>query len=356
MSCRYLSLTVLATALAVAAPINEFVQTNLVSSVSGLAQLTDPDLRNPWGVAFSPTSPFWIADQGSNKATLYNGNAVKQGLVVNVGGGPTGMVFNSTSAFNGDLFIFAGLDGDIRGWRGALGTNAEVLSINSDSVYTGLAIGSIGSDTYLYAANFAQAKIDVFGSIGAPSLSSFTDPNLPAGYAPFGVETIGSQVFVTFAKVDPVTHKAEPGAGNGFVDIFNLNGTFVKRVASRGALNAPWGLAVAPAGFGTLGGDLLVGNFGDGTINAFDANGNFLGVLANLQGSPLINTGLWALKFGNSGVGFNPFSLYVTAGINDEHDGLFARIDTAAAVPEPGTFAMVGLALALVTRRALKVS
>jgi uncharacterized protein (TIGR03118 family) len=339
----------LTTVPAAAGPITGFSQTNLVSSVLGLAPATDAALQNPWGLAFSATSPFWVANQVTSQSTLYNGAGAKQMLVVSVPGNPTGAVFNSTTGFNGDLFIFAALNGTIEGWRGALGTTAETLFTSANSAYTGLGIGAIGSSTYLYAANFAQAHVDVFGSTGAPALAgNFTDPNLPAGFAPFGIETIGSQVFVTYAKVDPVTHEDQKGPGNCFVDVFNLNGTFVRRAASQGALNSPWGLALAPAGFGSLSGDLLVGNLGDGVINAFDASGNLIGTLANLQGTPLVNDGLWAIKFGNNGPGVNPNSLYLTAGINDETGGLFARID---AVPEPGTFVLLLGAVGLVVCR-----
>src|SRR5436305_133974 len=196
MTLRTLLLLALGSVPAAAASIAGFAQTNLVSNIPGMAQTTDASLQNPWGLAFGPTSPFWVADNDVNLSTLYNGAGVKQGLIVNVPGNPTGVVFNAGAGFNGDLFIFATLSGNIEGWRNALGTTAETLFINPNSAYTGLATGTIGSASYLYGANFAQARIDVFPSTGAPALAgNFTDPNLPAGYAPFGIETIGTQVF-----------------------------------------------------------------------------------------------------------------------------------------------------------------
>jgi len=346
MTIRSFVLLLLAALPLAAGPIDGFSQTNLVSNLPNAAPKTDPSLQNPWGLAFAPTSPFWVSNNVTNLATIYNGFGAKQGLVVNVPGHPTGAVFNASAGFNGDLFIFAELDGTIEGWRNALGTNTENLFSSANSAYTGLATAAVGSGNYLYAANFAQARIDVFGSTGAPALpGNFTDPNIPAGFAPFGVETIGSQVYVTYAKVDPATHEDQAGPGNGFVDVFSTDGTFLQRMVSQGVLNSPWGLALAPAGFGSVGGDLLVGNLGDGRINAFDPTGNLVGTLATLSGDPLENDGLWAIKFGNGGTGFRPNSLYLTAGLNDEVDGLFARIDP---VPEPATFAMFGLGAILV--------
>jgi uncharacterized protein (TIGR03118 family) len=330
-----------------AGPINGFTQTNLVSDIPGLAAVTDPNLVNPWGIASSGSSPFWVSANGAGKSTLYNSAGAIQGLVVTIPGtggnpgAPTGALFNATTNFNSDLFIFAGEDGLITGWRGALGTTAEVLldSTASGAVYKGLATGTIGADTYLYAADFHNNQITVIPGTGAPALSgNFTDPNPITGYAPFNIQNIGGQLYVTYALQDAPKHDDVPGAGNGYVDVYSLNGAFVTRLITAGALNSPWGLAVAPGTFGGAAGDLLVGNFGDGTINAYDLNTGVLkGTLANL-GAPLVNDGLWGLRFGNGGNGGSVNSLYLTAGLNGEQDGLFARID---AVPEPSTIALL---------------
>lgn len=328
-----------------------FAQTNLVSNVPGLATFTDPNLKNPWGMAFSGASPIWVADNDTNKATVYNGAGVPNAsLIVTVPGFPTGTVFNSAGAGNfpspsngaASNFIFATLAGSIVAWNGANGATASIVASTPNAVYTGLAIGNNGSGNFLYAANFASGHIDVFNSsFGSATVSgSFTDPNLPAGYAPYNVQNLGGKLYVQYAQPDPVTHESMEGAGLGIVDVFDTNGNLLQRLVSNGgALNAPWGIAVAPAGFGEFGGDVLVGNFGDGKINAFDpGNGNWLGVLTDSSGNPIVNDGLWAIAFGNSSA--NPNALYFNAGINDEADGLFGEIQ---AVPEPAAMALVAL-------------
>jgi uncharacterized protein (TIGR03118 family) len=329
-------------------------QTNLVSNIPGLASHTDPDLKNPWGISFSPTSPFWVADNGAGLSTLYNGAGVKQGLVVTIPpppgspagtlATPTGTVFNGTADFMGDRFIFASEDGMITGWRPALGTAAAIEVLPTGGIYKGLATGSNASGNFLYATDFKGGKIDVFdATYGAATLSgNFTDPNLPAGYAPFGIENIGGSLYVTYAKVG-AGGDDEAGAGNGFVDVFDTDGKFVRRFASQGVLNSPWGLALAPAHFAAFSNALLVGNFGDGMINAFDLLGNPLGHLSDLNGDAIVNEGLWALKFGNGGAKFDTNALYLTAGLNDEADGLFAKIEVT---PEPASVVLFGTALA----------
>lgn len=332
-----------ASAALIAGTINGYTETTLVSSD------TDSDLINPWGISFGAATPFWISDNGVGKATLYNGAGVKQGLIVSMPAGSepiTGQVFNGTASFNGDLFLFASENGTIAGWRGALGTTAEQLFGVPDAVYKGLAISN-AKDT-LYAANFHGGTIDVFDSTHSAPIASYSDPTIPAGFAPFNVQNVGGVFYVTFARQDTAGEDDVPGAGNGFVDVFNPTTHTFSRLISNGVLNSPWGVTVAPASFGAAGGALLVGNFGDGTINAFGLNGAGLGALADLTGSPLVSDGLWALSFGNNGAGFNPNSLYITAGPDDEMGGLFARVD---AVPEPSTAILIGCGLALLRFR-----
>ena len=354
----FAALLLLAPTVAAAAALSGFSETNLVSDIPGLASVTDPNLKNPWGVAFSPTSPFWIADNGAGVSTLYNGAGAIQPLVVTIppaSGGtppstPTGLVFNDTTDFGGAHFLFATKDGVIAAWNSGTTATRQVDNSASGASYTGLTrIGGM-----LYAANFHSGTVDVFnGSFAQVSVSGgFVDPNLPSGFAPFNVQSIGGLLYVTYAKQGAGGSNL-PGPGNGFVDVFDANGVLQKRLVSGGALNSPWGLALAPAGFGSIGNDLLVGNFGDGLINVFDdTTGALIGTLADLGGTPLLNDGLWSLTFGNGGNGGDPNSLYITAGLNDEADGLLARVDatTTVAVPEPATTALFAIGLARLSR------
>ena len=335
-----------------------FVQTNLASDVPGAAAVTDPNLVNAWGIAASATSPFWIGANGSGTSVLYNGLGVKQGLTVSIpgDGSVTGVLFsNIAGKFNGDTFLFASEDGTVSGWRGALGTTAEALVPGSSAnVYKGLTEGSVAGNPYVYLANFKAGKIDVLPGAGAPALpGTFTDLALPAGYAPFDIANLNGVLYVTYALQDAAKHDDDPGAGHGFVDTFDLQGNFLGRLVSNGALDSPWGLAIAPAGFGDVGGDLLVGNFGDGLIHAYDpTTGALKETLMDANGNPLLIDGLWGLDFGNGGGSGPTGTLYFTAGPDGESHGLFGEL---APVPEPATWLLTGLSLiALVAHRVTK--
>jgi uncharacterized protein (TIGR03118 family) len=344
----------------------QFSATNLVSddaTVHG-AQITDPGLVNAWGMSFSPTSPIWVSANGTGVANLYAVNpatqaTTKQGLTVSIpgDGSVTGQVFNSNSgaAFGGDLFMFVSEDGTISGWRQSLGTTAETLVPGSAAnVYKGAAFGTIGTNSYLYGANFRAGTIDVEkGSAAAPALSgTFADPNLPAGFAPFNIQNLGGTLYVTYAQQDSAKHDEVAGAGLELVDSYDLQGHLIGRVATAGTLNAPWGMAIAPASFGALAGALLVGNFGDGFINAYNPTTHaFLGQVQAAGGGPLDIDGLWAISPGNGGSGGSSSLLYFTAGPDGESHGIFGVLTPT---PEPSVtiMLMVGLTgLMLRTRR-----
>jgi uncharacterized protein (TIGR03118 family) len=343
-----------------------YQQTNLVSDVPGLAQVTDPNLVNPWGVSFSATSPWWVSDAGANVSTLYavtSAGVTVNPLVVSIpttgsgAQGPTGQVQNSTAsdfvipADNAKAsFIFANLNGTISAWNGMLtpNTQAIVVATTSGASYTGLALGSNASGNLLYAANSAAGKIDVFNGSFAPvnlGANAFAAPQgLPAGLVPFNVQNIGGNIIVTYA---PAGHVAQVGAteGQGAVATFDSSGTFkAGSLIVGGKLAAPWGVTLAPAGFGSFGGDLLVGNFAYNfsEINAFDpTTGAYVGTLTGPNGT-LLNPGLWALFFGTGGNNGDPNTLYFAAGIMGEQHGLLGAITPQqGVVPEPSTIALV---------------
>jgi uncharacterized protein (TIGR03118 family) len=328
----------------------QFTQVNLVTDDQSAypAIITDPDLKNAWGVSYTPTSPFWVSDNETGKATLYSVNPttdvpVKQPLTVTIPGlgNVTGQAFNSFAAggaFNGNAFLFVSEDGTISGWRGALGTTAEVLQVGgADNVFKGSEFAKVGDHGYLYAANFKQGTIDIVkGDVGAPSLTgNFTDPGLPAGYAPFNIRNLNGTLYVAYALQGADKSEEEKGLGLGIVSAFDLQGNFLGRIGTAGTLNAPWGLAIAPASFGPLAGDLLVGNFGDGTINAFKIGGPPTpdGQVLGTDGNPLEIEGLWALTVGNGGNGGSTDKVYFSAGPDDEEHGLFGLL----ALPDGGS-------------------
>jgi uncharacterized protein (TIGR03118 family) len=354
---------------------NRFVVTNLTSNLKGVAPNMDPVLQNAWGVAFSPgASPFWIADNATGCSTLYDGQgAIASTLQVKIplpGGvpstackpvtsnstptpaAPTGVVWNPSSTFlvpnqsanTPAIFIFDTEDGTISAWAGGLSpADQAVLAVDnsgggSGAVYKGLVFGTNAKGVFLFATNFRAGTIDVFGPANSSSngryvqvttAGGFTDPNIPAGFAPFGIQNIDGVLFVTYAKQNAAKHDDVAGPGFGFVDVFDTDGRLLRRFASRGPLNSPWGVARASFAFGRFSGDILVGNFGNGRIHAFDSDGNFLGALRDANGKPIAIDGLWTLTLGG-GRNSDSSTLYFTAGPNGETNGLFGTITSAA--------------------------
>ena len=318
-------------------------QVNLVSDQPGVALLQDTNLVNAWGVSFSPTSPFWVSATETGRSVLYavtndsSGlpHVAKQGLEVSIPGegNPTGQVFNSTTNFHGDAFLFVSEDGTVSGWRGALGTTAEVLATRSNAVYKGVTLASVAGVPFLLAANFSEGTVDVYDG-NASLMAQLSDPHAPAGYAPFNVQSIAGILFVTFAKQDADKEDDVAGPGHGLIDVLDLTTQTFHRFATGSdaggrlrAINSPWGVALAPSTFGQHAGQLLVGNFGSGTVMAFDHLGRFQGFLEGRRGLPVVIEGLWALTFGNGGRGGVPGTLYFTAGPDDESHGLFGSLE-----------------------------
>jgi uncharacterized protein (TIGR03118 family) len=298
----------------------------------------DPNLINPWGLAFNPTGPIWVADNGTGVSTVYASNGMPQPLIVSIptadGGtppsAPTGLVFNPTTSFMGDHFIFDSEDGTIVGWQ--TGT-AGVLRVDSSpamAVYKGLTMALRNNIPRLYATDFHNKRVDVFDANYAKvtTTGGFADPNIPAGFAPFGIQANGSVIWVTYAKQDAAMHDDVRGVGNGYIDVFDFDGVLVTRLVSQGMLNSPWGLAMAPADFGGFPNALIVGNFGDGHINAYNATtGALLGPIDDANGANIVEPGLWSLVFGNDTPGATHTQLFFTAGGMMEDRGTLGRID-----------------------------
>ena len=340
-------------ALAAGAP-NQFHQTNLVSDLSNQgAQVVDPNLVNSWGLALGPATPLWVADNGTSVATVYRvgaGGATAQKAPLTVitppaDSNPTGQVFNPTSGFvvktsagsGSALFIFSSEGGQIIAWNPVAdpvvnGVSTATVEFSSrTAVYKGLAIAGNGRGTFLFASNFHDGRVEVFNSrfhrVRMPG--NFSDPRLPRGYAPFGIQAVGGFIYVSYALQDDARHDDMAGPGHGFIDIYTTDGFLVKRLVSRGDLNSPWGMAVAPQGFGPFGGALLVGNFGDGLIHAYGLfTGTPLGALRNEHHQPIQIDGLWGLLFGTAATG-GTGTLLFSAGLNDEADGLVGSITPA---------------------------
>ena len=336
-----------------------YVQTNLISDLPGVAKVTDPNLLNPWGLAFFPNaSPFWINENNSlngTSALYFADGVVNAGLpsVVIPPGAPSGIVANlsaGTGAFpigatGPSLFIFDTENGTIDAWNLSTIPNPAVIEVDNSgggaqsAVYKGLALGSnTANGPLLYATNFRSGKVEVydtnFKTPTPPLKGTFTDPKVQAGYAPFGIQNINGNIWVTYAMQDKPKHDPVNKPAHGFVSVFDSDGNLLQHFAQHGHLNSPWGLAMAPATFGKFANDILIGNFDDGKINAFDPKkGHWLGELSGPDGKPLVNDGLWALTFGGAknsdGTNSSPGTLFFSAGLNDETDGLFGRIDPA---------------------------
>jgi uncharacterized protein (TIGR03118 family) len=306
-----------------------YSQTNLVSNSAGAANQVDSQLVNPWGISIVTGQALWSADNNSGVSTAYDNQGNKNNAVTvtipvaknNPNGNcspgcPTGTVASTGSAYSGGVQVtWDTEDGLIANWNGSGNTATVVVDRSaSGAVFKGLALLN---GTTLLAANFNSGKIEVFDSNFKPTslTGTFTDPGLPAGYAPHGIQVIGNQVYVAYAMQDAPKHDAQPGAGFGQVDVFDNNGNFVSTLVKPGGnLNAPWGVAIAPAGFGSFENAILVGNFGDGTISAYDNTGKFLGQLSDPSGKVLVNPGLWGMVFGGGGASGDPGTLYLTAG------------------------------------------
>jgi uncharacterized protein (TIGR03118 family) len=349
--------------------------TALVSSNVGVVATTtiiDANLSNPWGLATAPGLPFWIADNNSNLATLYTGTGAIQTMAVTgsndvgivipasaagVPANPSGQVYNGNGGFliptskgqETALFIFDGEAGTLTAWAADSGATAVtayddgVLNGTNHAVYKGLALGTVNGASFLYATDLHNNKIDVFDTHftkPAGMQGKFIDPNIPTGFVPFGITALSTELYVTYAMRDTPLHDEVTGAGLGYVDKFDFNGNFISRFASAGALNAPWGIALAPAGFASVDGDLLIGNFGDGTINIFAPNGTSLatsmGPLTVNNAQTVVIPGLWSLVFGDGDSDKPLTTLFYTAGFADQTDGVFGSIATSSVVtPSP---------------------
>jgi uncharacterized protein (TIGR03118 family) len=348
---------------------NAYLVRNLVSDIPDLADHTDPNLVGAWGISESGSSPFWISDAGTGLTTLYDSSGDVIALVVGIpaskaggsAGVPTGTVWNGTTGFQvasgkAAAFLFDSLDGTISGWNPTADRAHTIIMVDNSSAgaeYTGLAIGTINSNSYLYAANFHAGTIEVYSSTFEQMTftNGFKDPLIPAGYAPFNIQNLGGKLYVAYAQQNAGQNFANSGPGLGYVDVFDTGGNLLRHLVAGGWLNAPWGLAIAPAGSGDFAGDLLVGNFGDGTINVFNpSTGAYVATLMDPIGAPIVIPNLWALQPGNGGSGGDANAVYFTAGIpgpdNGNH-GLFGRLQAAPGVVTAGVTSFAGASVAI---------
>jgi uncharacterized protein (TIGR03118 family) len=335
-----------------------YVQTNLVSDIPGLAAHTDPNLKNPWGTSVGPGSPIWVSDNHAGVTTLYDAAGNPQPRVVGIPappsagngavGAPTGQAFNTFDPTSSDfviskngssgpaLFLFATEDGTIAGWNPNVDKTHAVIAVDRSTAtdaagdvganYKGLTLATTPNGKFIYATSFRFGTVDVFDNHFS-LVNSFTDPTIPAGFAPFGIHNIGGKLYVTFARQGHGKSDDDAGPGNGFVDVFAPNGDLLKRLVSRDKLDSPWAVTLAPPSFGVFGGDILVGNFGNGRIHAYDpASGAFQGELSGPGGGPITIDGLWGLRFAPATPGATANTLFFTAGPNHEADGLFGTI------------------------------
>jgi uncharacterized protein (TIGR03118 family) len=351
-----------------------YLVTDLVSDQPGVAAVTDPTLVNAWGISLNPNGgAFWVSSNGGGLSELYagdvSGSSITQPFKVIIPGGgkPTGQVFNPTTDFmitdgtdtKAAVFIFAAETGIISGWNPNVGVaagakppsvNAEVGFTSSDgAIYKGLALGQVGAANFLYATDFHNGKIDVIDGqfhqvmLGTNGFENFSDPNLPKGFAPFGIAALNGKLYVSYAQQDADAEDDVRGKGHGFIDVFETNGHFDGRLVSRGDLNSPWGMVIAPPSFGQFGGDLLVGNFGDGRIHAYDpTSGVEQGTLSEAPGHPVVINNLWGLAFGNGKTAGDANTLYFAAGPEDETHGLFGKITANAAGTNPVSAVLKG--------------
>jgi uncharacterized protein (TIGR03118 family) len=350
---RIAALAIAAAALvsSASAQTQHYTQTNLVSNLPGVAAVTDPNLVNPWGLSRSSGGDWWIADNGTGLSTLYDGTGKITPLVVTIppsdpksttGGVPTGTIFNGGTGFQvaagkSAIFLFVTEDGTISGWNPGVNPTAAVIKVNEGqaSVFKGATLATIdlpyfGEQTLLYVANFRKGRVEIYDSMfqHIPDIEPlFHDSWMPKGYAPFNVQNVGGDLYVTYAKQDSAKHDEIDGAGLGYVDIFSPYGFLIRRLQHGSWLNAPWGVALASGDFGKYSHDVLVGNFGSGEITVFDPQtGAYLGKLDDATGKPIVIGGLWGLSFGNGASAGSATALYFAAGSNGEQNGLLGSI------------------------------